>query len=787
MRTFVNRSTTFWLLTAALALGSIAAPRVSAQSFDEFDDEFEDRQRATASPSTSSTSSASSSSSSSSDSALQAGDLEGDEFGTGDTSSSASTSSSTSSASPARPEDGHAYDARGDLLSSPGSRAWRRRRFPLHNTYFGSVGGIHIVDAGSGPSMSFRVGLLTNFFVQNGFLFPGDQDSRIGGSASVSWTPFDFLEIYGSIQSYANYNADPGTEPHLFQVLGDSMLGLKGYYEIIPAFTIGGDVSAQLLNRVGGIGLDNLNIGIRLNGTLDLRALQGVEFPFIARLNAQYYLDNSANLTNGVEQRRYAALPTSGPDARRPYADETRQLLTRVERFALGINRTDFLNIGIGIEMPLELPLNDLPGFYISPIVEWQLGVPINRNGYNCLFIPSAPGSGTPATGQDGCIAHQGFASFPSTLTLGVRVEPSGVFRGLGITAAVDIGTTGMNTFVRELAGNAPYQVLVGASWAYDTMEEPAEIREVSVERVVTHEVPPPPRGRIVGTIVEQGTTTPVRDAVVTFPGHDLTALAAVDGHFTSYELAPGEIAIAVTAPQYHDGSCAGTIPAEGGDVTVQCELEAMPRLGQVAGHLSSDSGGAVGGATVTVTGPQGFTVVTSPSGDFTRQDLPPGTYTARVEAENFLITTAQFTVVARETARADITVISRPSRSLVRLGAREITIRRQVNFATDSSDILPDSEQLLTEIADVLLRHPDIAHLEIQGHTDNRGGHDHNMDLSQRRAEAVRDWLVAHGVEASRLEAHGYGDTQPVAPNITAGGRARNRRVQFIITGRSE
>jgi outer membrane protein OmpA-like peptidoglycan-associated protein len=120
-----------------------------------------------------------------------------------------------------------------------------------------------------------------------------------------------------------------------------------------------------------------------------------------------------------------------------------------------------------------------------------------------------------------------------------------------------------------------------------------------------------------------------------------------------------------------------------------------------------------------------------------------------------------------------------------VSLRAREIIIRRQINFATDSAEILPDSSGLLAEIADVLLRHPEIRLVEIQGHTDNTGDDDHNMDLSQRRAESVRQWLVAAGVEPGRLVARGYGETRPLVPNITAANRARNRRVQFMIQER--
>lgn len=765
MRTVLTRSISFWLLFATLSTLPLAA---SAQSFDEFDDDFDDRQRTPATTTTTTTTAT----------------PDEDE-----PAATTTTSTTSSSAAPsAHSEDGHAYDARGDLLSAQGSRAWRRRRFTLHNTFGGSTGGIHVVDAGSGPSQSFRIGLMTNFFLLNNWLNAGDHNEHIGGALSLSWTPFDFLELFASISSSANSNDTES--PGLFQVLGDSLLGVKAYYEVVPGLTIGGDVSVALLNTVGDIGLvaRSTSFGVRANAALDLRAIRGVEFPMIARLNAQYWYDASAMLTNDVENARYNALPTTGPNARMRPQDEDRNLLSRVERFALGINRTDFVNIGLGLEFPIEVPLSNMPDFYITPIIEWTLGIAVNSRNYSCLFVPSSTGSTSPRAGDDGCLQHQGFGSYPSTLTLGVRIQPPGDFRGLAITLAADIGTTGANTFVRELSPNAPYNVILGASWAYDVMQEAAEVREVSVERVVEHQIAPPSRGRVVGTIVETGTTNAVANAVISFPGHDLTSLAgSADGHFTSYELDPGEVAIAITAPLYHDGSCAATIAPEGGDVNVTCELEALPRLGSVQGHVVSDAGGGVGSATVTITGPSGFTTVTTPSGDFTRQDMTPGTYTARVEAENFLITQATFTVVAREQAAPEITLISRPRTSLVRVSSREITIRRQINFVTDSAEIVADSDALLTEIADVLLRHPEITRIEIQGHTDNRGNSAHNQDLSQRRAEAVRDWLVAHGVDSSRLEPHGYGDSNPVAPNITASGRARNRRVQFIITAHAD
>jgi outer membrane protein OmpA-like peptidoglycan-associated protein len=68
---------------------------------------------------------------------------------------------------------------------------------------------------------------------------------------------------------------------------------------------------------------------------------------------------------------------------------------------------------------------------------------------------------------------------------------------------------------------------------------------------------------------------------------------------------------------------------------------------------------------------------------------------------------------------------------------------------------------------------------LEIGGHTDNVGKPDYNMKLSDERAAAVRQWLVAHGIAASRLTSRGYGDTQPVVPNNSDENRAKNRRVE--------
>jgi len=118
-----------------------------------------------------------------------------------------------------------------------------------------------------------------------------------------------------------------------------------------------------------------------------------------------------------------------------------------------------------------------------------------------------------------------------------------------------------------------------------------------------------------------------------------------------------------------------------------------------------------------------------------------------------------------------------------VRVTEKEIVILEQVQFKTGSAVILPASDDLLEQVANVLTEHPEIQRIEVQGHTDNRGGRRYNKKLSIRRANAVVKWLTQRGnIDASRLVAQGYGMDEPIASNDTPEDRQLNRRVQFKI-----
>jgi len=105
-----------------------------------------------------------------------------------------------------------------------------------------------------------------------------------------------------------------------------------------------------------------------------------------------------------------------------------------------------------------------------------------------------------------------------------------------------------------------------------------------------------------------------------------------------------------------------------------------------------------------------------------------------------------------------------------------------KVHFDTNSSTVKEDSRQTLIQLANVLKNYPEDIIL-VAGHTDSDGASDYNMKLSEARARAVADLLIANGVPIESVQAHGFGETQPVADNTTAVGKAENRRVELTIT----
>lgn len=123
------------------------------------------------------------------------------------------------------------------------------------------------------------------------------------------------------------------------------------------------------------------------------------------------------------------------------------------------------------------------------------------------------------------------------------------------------------------------------------------------------------------------------------------------------------------------------------------------------------------------------------------------------------------------------------PQPQLVKVADDKLEIIESVYFKLDRGIIEERSFALLDNVAAVIANHPDLT-IQVEGHTDDQGNDAYNLDLSQRRAQAVVDYLIKKGVAAPRLRSRGFGETKPIADNQSRDGRAQNRRVVFTIIG---
>ena len=351
---------------------------------------------------------------------------------------------------------------------------------------------------------------------------------------------------------------------------------------------------------------------------------------------------------------------------------------------------------------------------------------------------------------------------FPMLPRVGLRLQP---LRYLAIKAEFAFG-------IAQMWAGVSLHVGFGL---FAKHASPSPVQEVAP--------PPPAMGRVLGRVLDAESGAPVAGATVRVSGRALSPLTSEDdGRFVVDRLDPGLVQFDIEHADYAPAKCRADVPASGGDVALDCQLTPKPRLGAISGQLVDEAGNPVAGQPVQLLGPRNDTLTSDEHGSFAAVDLPPGTYRVRVDAADFLVQMVEVQVAPQETATPKIVLIKKPKHALVELRKQEIVIAEQVQFQPNSAEIAAASEGLLRQVADVLLRNPQIEQVEVQGHTDSTGTRALNMKLSQARADAVRAWLVDAGVAPERLTAEGYGPDHPLRPNNTAQNRAKNRRVQFII-----
>lgn len=170
-----------------------------------------------------------------------------------------------------------------------------------------------------------------------------------------------------------------------------------------------------------------------------------------------------------------------------------------------------------------------------------------------------------------------------------------------------------------------------------------------------------------------------------------------------------------------------------------------------------------------------------------TSQRLPMGSYAVEVTADGYY--TGKETYLIKEVGSREYITITMlrlpeppaPEPVVMPVEKGEVFIMKNLHFATNRTRILPTSEEALNSLFMHLVDHPDIR-IKIIGHTDNIGRDAANQKLSEGRATAVRNALISRGIDPSRMEVEGRGETQPIDTNDTEEGRQNNRRVEIEI-----
>lgn len=274
---------------------------------------------------------------------------------------------------------------------------------------------------------------------------------------------------------------------------------------------------------------------------------------------------------------------------------------------------------------------------------------------------------------------------------------------------------------------------------------------------------------------------TPVSIRIVDADGkpvEDATVLLAGERVTDTVELEPGERALAVRAPGYLPIERSETIPSGPDHEIVVQLLPAVPVGGVRVVATDADGKPVPGVAALYKAG-----TTERELSDLTGSDIPTGEGEVIVTAPGMRAVHAPAVITEGEVT--EIAVTLEPAK--VEISKDRIDIKDSVYFQTNKDVIKEASFDLLNEVAEILIDHPELAKVRVEGHTDSRGSASYNLDLSKRRAASVVRYLVDRGVPAERLESEGYGETKPLKAEETPEAWTLNRRVDFFVVERND
>jgi outer membrane protein OmpA-like peptidoglycan-associated protein len=269
------------------------------------------------------------------------------------------------------------------------------------------------------------------------------------------------------------------------------------------------------------------------------------------------------------------------------------------------------------------------------------------------------------------------------------------------------------------------------------------------------------------------GEGEPLPKASIQVQTHDQPAKGGQD---LKVDLHPGSWSVTVNAPRFRERTLEITVP-EGED---HLEIVSMaPTFGRVRVIVTDTEGNPLD-ASVRV---RGTDKVEDAPGGKTAFEIDEGARKLVVQAEGFKPAVVDIDIKGGKAALAEVQLES----SRAKVTKEKIEILDKVYFDTGKATIKPESFQILGDVAALIDANPDVRKVRIEGHTDKRGDDAENLSLSQARADSVKAWLVEHDIAADRLEAVGYGETQPVDTGSSRAAYDKNRRVAFTILERDE
>lgn len=329
--------------------------------------------------------------------------------------------------------------------------------------------------------------------------------------------------------------------------------------------------------------------------------------------------------------------------------------------------------------------------------------------------------------------------------------------------------TTGVFQVKKVPAGAVLVEVVAEG---YHTQAIPIEVKPGVLTQ---HQFVMKPRityGVIAGTVMDANTGKPLA-AKVEFPGSDLQPATSdpATGSFRLDNVPVGIYNIVVSCDGYFQSSL--TVQVEENKIaTPQFSLRPLAAKSTFTGKVSSKKTGSPLAATISFPGSDLPEISTDPATGVFTAELPVGSYAVKVSSEGYIDQTAAVVLVEGQPLVRDFELVK----------AGEAITLRGIYFEVNKATIRPESYPALAEAAKILQDNPDIK-VEIQGHTDSDGPEDYNLQLSERRAQAVLTYLVQNfAIDPARMIAKGYGESQPVASNATPEGKALNRRTVFVI-----